>query len=109
MQRNRLANMVKNLEAASLAGALAVSLFYDAYRVAEYLSHGRLGALRALAGGTLAFWQAWRPIVARRAQVQRCRVVSDRALRERGLMVPALAAFREYRRLARTAARPVPE
>ncbi len=101
MQRNRLANMVKNLEAGSLARGLAVSLAYDLYRVLEYLRGGQLQALRALAGGTRAFGQAWRATAGRRALIQRSRVLSDGELRRRGLLVPALSAFREYRRLQR--------
>jgi GT2 family glycosyltransferase len=102
MQRNRLANMVKNLEAASLPGAIVVSIAYDTYRMLEYAGKGQWSAARALAAGTLAFWRAWRPTLARRAQVQRTRVRSDRELRQRGLLVPALAAAREYRRLGQT-------
>jgi GT2 family glycosyltransferase len=101
MQRNRLANMVKNLEAGSLPWGLAVSVAYDAYRVLECLRHGQTAALRAMAGGTKAFGRALRGLMARRAQIQRGRVLSDRELRERGLLVPALSAFREYRRLER--------
>jgi GT2 family glycosyltransferase len=109
MQRNRLANMVKNLEAGSLPRAAALSLTYDAYRVLEYLGRRRLRALRALMAGTRAFWRDIRPILARRGQIQKRRSLSDSTLRSRGLMVSALEAFREYRRLGRTTARGVPE
>ena len=101
MQRNRLANMLKNLELGSLPRGLAVSLAYDAYRVLEYLGRGQIGALRALAGGTLAFGQDFRGIMASRARVQRTRLLPDRELRQRGLLVPALSAWREYRRLGK--------
>ena len=103
MQRNRLANMVKNLEAGSLPGAVAVSIAYDMYRMLEYAWKGRWAAARALAAGTAAFWRAWKPTLARRRQVQRTRVLSDRELRERGLLTPALTAWREYRRLGKLA------
>jgi GT2 family glycosyltransferase len=99
MQRNRLANMVKNLEQGSLANGLAVSLGYDTYRVLEYLRRGQIDALRALASGTRAFAREFRGVADQRAHVQRRRVLRDRELRERGLLVPALSAFREYRRL----------
>jgi len=88
---------------------VAVSLTYDAYRMLEYLAKRRLRALRAMLAGTRAFWRDVRPIVARRAQIQRRRIISDQTLRSRGLMVPAVQAFREYRRLGRTTARGVPE
>src|SRR5579859_1471838 len=103
MQRNRLANMVKNLEMGSLVRGLAVSLAYDAYRVLEYLRGGQFGALRGLASGTWSFARELRRAAAQRAQIQRTRVLGDRELRQRGLLVPTLSAFREYRRLQKAA------
>jgi GT2 family glycosyltransferase len=103
MQRNRLANVVKNLQARSLHRAVSVSLAYDAYRGLEYARKGHWPALRALAGGTVAFWRALPGLLAQRQAVQRTRRLSDAELRARGLLVPAGTAFREYRRLARTA------
>lgn len=100
MQRNRLANLVKNLAAASLPRGLAISLAYDGYRLLEYATRGQGAALRALAGGTLAFWRSLPGLLAQRRAVQRARRVTDAALRQQGLLVPALAALREYRRLA---------
>jgi GT2 family glycosyltransferase len=103
MQRNRLANMARNLEARSWPGAALVSAAYDAYRVLEYGRHGQWAALRALAAGTLAFWRDLPGLARQRRQVQQARQVSDGMLRAMGLMAPALAAWREYRRLERVA------
>jgi GT2 family glycosyltransferase len=103
MERNRLANMFKHLEPASLAQALVISALYDAYRVLEFIAQGHLAGLRALVAGNLAFWKDLRPILAERAHIQRGRRISDRQLRAMGLLVPALTAFREYRRLNRLA------
>ncbi len=102
MQRNRLANMVKHLQAGSLLPALGVSLAYDAYRVLEYGGDRQWAALRALAAGTLAFWRALPALLRQRQPIQRTRRLSDAALGAEGLLVPAQAAFREYRRLAAT-------
>lgn len=99
MQRNRLANMVKHLEAASLLSAWPVSLAYDAYRMLEYGRRGHWAALRALWTGRQAFWRDRPALLAERARLQRHRRLSDQTLRARGLLVPTLAAFREYRRL----------
>ena len=101
MERNRLANMFKHLESASLAQALVISALYDAYRVLEFIAQRHLAGLRALVMGNLAFWKDLRPILAERARIQRGRRISDQQLRAMGLLVPALAAFREYRRLNR--------
>ncbi|MCC7358722.1 MAG: glycosyltransferase [Anaerolineales bacterium] len=99
MQRNRLANMVKNLQARSLPGGLLVSLTYDAYRVLEYGRRGQWANLRALAGGTAAFGRGLAALLARRGPVQAGRVLSDADLRRRGLLAGALEAFWEYRRI----------
>jgi GT2 family glycosyltransferase len=102
MQRNRLATLTKNLAAASLPRALAVSLAYDAYRVLEYVSHGQPGALVALMRGTIDFLRTIRSTLAARRSVQASRLLSDRALREQGLLISVRSAFREYRRLGVT-------
>jgi GT2 family glycosyltransferase len=102
MQRNRLATALKNLSAASLPLALAVSLAYDAYRMLEYTLHGQPGAVGALLHGTLDFFRAIGPTLSARRIVQHNRVLSDGALRRQGLLISALAAFREYRRLGST-------
>jgi len=99
MQRNRLANMVKNLQAGSLVRGLAVSFAYDAYRMLECLRGGQREALGALVAGTWAFMRDFRRLAAQRKQIQRSRRLADHELRERGLLVPAMSAFREYRRL----------
>ena len=99
MQRNRLANMLKRLEPASLIQALPVSLTYDAYRMIEYARRGHWAAVRAMLVGRLAFWRQARHILGQRALIQRGRQISDRDLRHLGLLVPAWAAFQEYRRL----------
>lgn len=100
MQRNRLANMVKHLEAASLIRGAVTSIAYDAYRVLEFGIRGQGDGLRALATGTLEFWRALPGLLAARRRWQTARRRSDADLRARGLLVPALQAFREYRRLA---------
>ncbi len=84
----------------------AASIAYDLYRIQEYGRRAHWQSLRALGSGTLAFWRCLGTIVKRRRLVQRTRQVSDRDLRVRGLLVPTLAAFREYRHLGQ---RPRPD
>jgi len=103
MQRNRLATMFKHLELTSLPGALLVSMAYDFYRMSEFIAHGRFAGMGALASGSLAFLRSLRPILAQRRVIQRTRRLSDRDLRQMGLLVSALDAFREYRRLGKLA------
>lgn len=101
MQRNRLANMVKLLEPASLISALALSIGYDGYRLVEYATRRDGSALRALFTGTIAFWRALPQLLGERARIQPTRQLRDADLRARGLLVSALEGFREYRRLGK--------
>jgi len=103
MQRNRLANMVKHLELSTFPAGLMTSVAYDGYRLVEYTSHRQGGGLRALLVGTLDFLRDWRTLLDQRQQIQRTRCLSDKVLREQRLMVSALTAFQEYRRLAQVA------
>ncbi len=101
MQRNRLANIVKLLEPASLPAALALSIGYDGYRLLEYAARRDGPALRALVTGTLASWRALPQLLGERARIQRTRQLRDSDLRAQGLLVSALEGFREYRRLGK--------
>lgn len=101
MQRNRLANMLKNLEGASLPWGWVVSGAYDFYRLMEFTLKGQPGSLRALVAGGAAFWRDLPTILAQRAVIQARRRVNDQGLRERGLLVPVWTAMQEYRRLGK--------
>jgi len=101
MQRNRLANMIKNLEWASLPWGWVVSCAYDLYRLIEFTLNRQPGSLRALIEGTGAFWRDLPTSLAQRTAIQSRRRVTDQTLRERGLLVPAWTAMQEYRRLGK--------
>lgn len=101
MQRNRFANMLKHLEASTLLGGAVTSAGYDLYRVLEFAGRGQWAGLRALAAGSLDFARGLPALLKERRRVQRARQRRDAELKELGLLVPALTAFREYRRLAR--------
>lgn len=100
MQRNRYANMVKHFQVPTLLSGLVTSIGYDVYRLLEFGFHGHWAGLRALAAGGWEFARGLPRLWRARQLVQRSRRVSDRALRERGLLVSALTALREYRRLS---------
>ncbi|MGQ0602658.1 MAG: glycosyltransferase family 2 protein [Anaerolineales bacterium] len=99
MQCNRYANMVKHFQASTLLSGLATSIGYDLYRVLEFGFHGYWAGVRALAAGTWEFGRNLPHLLEARQHLQASREVTDRALRERGLLVSALTALREYRRL----------
>jgi hypothetical protein len=100
MQRNRLANMIKHLEAGTLLGGLVTSAAYDLYRVLEFGARGQWDGLQALAAGSLAGGRALPGLLRERRRLGRARRRRDADLRALGLLAPAWAAFREYRRLA---------
>ena len=100
MQRNRLANMIKNLEWASLPRGMITSLTYDLYRMLEFTYRGQFKAIQALALGSLDFFFSLKTILIQRSLIQSRRLLKDQALRDKGLLVSASAAFREYRRLS---------
>lgn len=105
MQRNRLANMIKHLEPGTLLSGALTSTAYDLYRVLEFTGRGQWAGLQALASGTLDFWRGLPALLAERRRLQGTRRLSDRDLRQQGLLVPAWEAFREYRRLSELDAR----
>jgi len=101
MQRNRYANMIKHLEWPTLLSGAATSAGYDLYRVLEFAGRGQWAGLRALAAGALDFARGLPSLLNERRRLQRRRRRRDAELKALGLLVPALTAFREYRRLAR--------
>jgi hypothetical protein len=103
MQRNRYANMLKHFEPGTLLSGLITSAAYDAYRVLEFSARGQWDGLRALALGNVDVCRNLSKVLAERQMVQRRRKRRDRELRALGLLVPALTALREYRRLTRLA------
>lgn len=100
MQRNRYANMLKHLEAGTLARGLVTSAAYDLYRVLEFGARGQWDGLQALAAGSAAFLRAGPGLWQARQAEQRARRRRDADLQALGLLVPAQQAFQEYRRLA---------
>jgi len=79
-QKNRLANMIKNMGPKKLALSLLVSAGYDAVRTLRYLLLGRLDLLKMLAKGYVQTFRQWRDLIRRRRFVQRNRAVSDKAM-----------------------------
>jgi hypothetical protein len=99
MQRNRYANMVKHLQWPTLLRGLVTSLGYDLYRVLEFGFRAQWAGLGALASGTWGFARSLPQLLRERRHLQVTRTLSDATLRERGLIVSALTALREYQRL----------
>lgn len=98
-QKNRLANMVKNLGPGSLPAGLGISLGYDAFRVLRFLAQGNLELVRLVIRGYVDTFRRRRVLLHQRRSVQKLRVVSDAELRV--FFSPWIAAARDYLRLLR--------
>jgi GT2 family glycosyltransferase len=105
-QKNRLANMVKNLGPGRLTIACGVSLAYDALRLLRFLAQGNVELAQLLLRGYAATCGRWRVLLRQRRQVQRQRTVSDRELAP--FFSPVLAAAKDYLRLTAIKDLPLP-
>lgn len=99
-QANRLLNMVKNLEAGTLAWALPASLAYDAMRLRDLLRSRQLAAARAYVRGTRRFLGLLSHALRQRRQVQASRVRGDAELFRLGALTGLPQAAAEWRRLS---------
>ncbi len=96
-QKNRLANMVKNLEVSNLILGLLVSAVYDALRVGRFTLQNRKDLLSAVFGGYAETLVRLRNLMKQRSFIQRSRSVSDRGLKP---YLPSLrTSVLEYRRM----------
>jgi hypothetical protein len=98
-QKNRLANMVKNLETCNLIRGLLVSTAYDALRIGRFMVQKRRDLLQAVLRGYADTLDRFPDLMEQRRFVQGARSVSDRGLRP--YLPPLHASVREYRRMLR--------
>ncbi len=96
-QKNRLANIIKNMGPRMLAAGLLVSFAYDAVRAARYIVLRRGGLLKMLFKGYVTTLCNLRKLLRDRRMVQRNRKVLDRDLRR--FFHPLISSALEYRRL----------
>lgn len=80
-QRNRLANILKNMGAGRVPAALAVSSLYDLLRMARSALTGKKDVLRAIIGGYGEIWSSLGDVLRKRRIVQRERVVPEREMK----------------------------
>jgi GT2 family glycosyltransferase len=95
-QKNRLANILQNLESRTLLTALFVSTAYDTVRIFRFIRLGRGDLLKALFRGYGSFFLNMKNHLRRRRMVQRGRVVSDKEIR--GFFSPLVTSALIYRK-----------
>lgn len=98
-QKNRLANIIKNMGPRRLAAALLVSLAYDAVRTVRYVLLGRVDLLKTLVRGYVDTMKRGTELLRSRRMVQRNRQVSERDMKQ--FFFPLIASSRAYRDLLR--------
>ncbi len=80
-QRNRLANILKNMGSGRVPVALAVSSLYDLLRVARLALTGKKDVLRAIVGGYGEILSSLDDVLSKRRIVQRGRVLPEREMK----------------------------
>ena len=98
-QRNRLWNLWKNANPWNLAKGILISLLFDGYRVVRYLFQGYPGEVSAIIQGNWAAARALGQVWRKRRVIQARRTISDRALRQRGIICTFTQAIQSYREL----------
>ena len=100
-QKNRLANIIKNLETINVIKGLLVSLIYDIILIVKFCTAGKFGNVLALIRGTLYFVRELPKTLRKRREIQRNRSVSDKLLYLLGLIASLGECWRELNRLER--------
>lgn len=99
--RNRLYNIIKNLEAKNVIRALFISLGFNLYRSLRYLVKGNFASIKSIATAHLDFVKNLRKMLAKRRVVQNNRKLSDKQLYELGVIATLKESISEERRLSR--------
>ena len=98
--RNRLYNIIKNLEPGNVAKALCISLGFNSYRAARYLAQGNFASVLSMARAHVGFARNLKTMLAKRRVVQKKRKFSDRELYRLGVMATLRECISEERRLS---------
>lgn len=98
--RNRLYNIVKNLEARNVIRALFISLGFNTYRSLRYLAQGNLASIKSIIVAHLHSARNLRRMLAKRRVVQSNRKLSDRQLCRLGVIATFRESICEERRLS---------
>ncbi|HTY21533.1 MAG TPA: glycosyltransferase family 2 protein [Desulfomonilaceae bacterium] len=93
-QKNRLANVIRNMGVPRLLSAFPVSVTYDAVRTIQFLVQGQGDLLASLFRGYLDTFKNFGKLWRQRSIVQKSRVVSEKDLGR--FFVPVIDSVRAY-------------
>lgn len=99
--RNRLYNIIKNLEAKNVIRALFISFGFNLYRSIGYLAQGNFASIKSVATAHVDFVKNLRKMLAKRRVVQNNRKLSDKQLYKLGVIATLKESSFEERRLSR--------
>jgi len=99
--RNRLYNIIKNLEAKNVIRALFISLGFNLYRSAKYMGQGNFASAKAIAKAHVDFIKNLKKALAKRRVVQKNRKLSDSELYKLGVIATLRESISEERRLSK--------
>jgi GT2 family glycosyltransferase len=99
--RNRLYNMLKNLETTSLMRASFISLIFNTYRWGRYLFSGNFKSANAVCRAHIDFFRDWSKTLEKRKSVLEKRVRKDSELYKLGVIATLSESFAEERRLGK--------
>lgn len=99
--RNRLYNMVKNLETGNLVRASTISLIFNTYRWGKYLFSGNIKSANAICLAHRDFIKNWRKTMEKRKAVIERRKRKDSELYRLGVIVTLKESLAEERRLGK--------
>jgi GT2 family glycosyltransferase len=97
--RNRLYNLVKNLECGNVARAIFISLGFNTYRWLSYFFSGKWAAAAAICRGHIDFLRNLSKMLARRREVQSRRRRSDAELYRLDVLATLKESIAEEERL----------
>ncbi len=101
--RNRLYNLVKNLDGSNVVRGMLISLGFNTYRWFVYLFAGNLAAAGAICRGHWDFIRSLSKTLRKRRQVQKRRIRSDVELYRLGVIASLKESIAEERRLSNLA------
>jgi GT2 family glycosyltransferase len=99
--RNRLYNIVKNLDAGNVLRALCISLGFNLYRSVRFLAQGNFGSIKSVISAHLDFAKNLKKMLTKRRVVQSNRKLSDGQLYKSGVIATLRESLLEERRLGK--------
>jgi GT2 family glycosyltransferase len=99
--RNRLYNLVKNLDGGNMWRGMLISLGFNTYRWLRMLFSGNFAAAGAICRGHWDFLRSLGKTLRKRRQVQKRRIRSDAELYRLGVIATLKESIAEERRLSR--------